>query len=624
MPKRTSTRSARGVTSITYWRKFASHRIIYLGLAGVFGVGIIAYFGAAPGGGGSGGGREGDRGTIATVNGTPIDRSEFDQIWSLVRRQVASQGPQIEAARQGQMLSALVDQALVENAAKAKGVTVSDSDVERQIDEMKQRMTSGKAPPTDEEVAARFGAENMDDLRAQLRKPVLRMLFGEVISGSRKLTLEDVQKTFDEAKVRQILIGVSTSPYPVKHSLPDEQAKAKAEKVLAEVKAGKPFDQLANQYTDDVQNVPQKYDAKLKKDVPNGAPKGGDLGWIRRDAPYPDEAVVNAAFALKPGAVSELVKSPMGYHILKVEQIRRELPKDFDKQKTQLLEQLRNAKSTEAVGKVIEEARKTAKIVWKDPSYEWKYLYAKASPGGMGFIGMADPKDQKALLDKLAAYCPAHAQDSAAALVRGSILYQQYSMGGIVDPRNPRAPKPSPAEREKLRADAVASLEQGLIQGEDTSLRMTLAQIYRDMSQPEKALKHYKRLHDALKWDSKSDSRTIRQELVKAFMDLNEPTLAQEESDKLKEIAKKEAEDAALKKKYQDEAKAAAAATKVKPGATTTAPGTATTPPPTGTATKPAAPQASAPAAKPGAAAPKPGATAPSAGGAAAKPAAPK
>lgn len=82
----------------------------------------------------------------------------------------------------------------------------------------------------------------------------------------------------------------------------DAQAKAKAEDVLKQVNAGiKTFAELAQQYSDD-----------STKSV------GGDLGFFARGQmvkPFED-----AAFSLKVGSVSGLVRSQYGYHIIKVEE----------------------------------------------------------------------------------------------------------------------------------------------------------------------------------------------------------------------------------------------------------------------------------------------------------------
>ena len=98
------------------------------------------------------------------------------------------------------------------------------------------------------------------------------------------------------AKARHILIKTDSKDEPAKV----EEAKKRAEKVLAEVKAGGDFAKLADQYTED----------------PSGKGKGGDLGEFTRQKmvkPFSD-----AAFAMKPGEVGGPVKTEFGWHIIKL------------------------------------------------------------------------------------------------------------------------------------------------------------------------------------------------------------------------------------------------------------------------------------------------------------------
>ena len=80
----------------------------------------------------------------------------------------------------------------------------------------------------------------------------------------------------------------------------DAQARRKAEDLLRRVRAGEDFAALAEQYSDD----------------PPTRRKGGDLGYFGRGTML--EAFDRTAFTLKPGEVSDLVKTEVGYHIIKV------------------------------------------------------------------------------------------------------------------------------------------------------------------------------------------------------------------------------------------------------------------------------------------------------------------
>jgi peptidyl-prolyl cis-trans isomerase D len=80
----------------------------------------------------------------------------------------------------------------------------------------------------------------------------------------------------------------------------DQKAKARAADLLAQMRGGADFAGLA----------------KLHSEDPGSAPKGGDLGWFSKGQMVPE--FEQAAFALKPGAMSELVRSPFGYHIIQL------------------------------------------------------------------------------------------------------------------------------------------------------------------------------------------------------------------------------------------------------------------------------------------------------------------
>lgn len=79
-----------------------------------------------------------------------------------------------------------------------------------------------------------------------------------------------------------------------------EEIRKKAEDVLAKAKKGANFEDLAKQYSEDAGNKA----------------KGGDLGWVQEGQTVPE--FQQAAFALKKGEISGLVKSMFGFHIIKM------------------------------------------------------------------------------------------------------------------------------------------------------------------------------------------------------------------------------------------------------------------------------------------------------------------
>ncbi|MBN2528919.1 MAG: peptidylprolyl isomerase [Deltaproteobacteria bacterium] len=112
-----------------------------------------------------------------------------------------------------------------------------------------------------------------------------------------KFKYTNVEKT---ARARHILIKVDEDA----DEAIQNAARAKADALLAEANAGEDFAKLATENSED----------------PGSATKGGDLGYNPRGVMVPEFDKV--MFALKPGEISDVVKTQFGYHIIKLEDIR--------------------------------------------------------------------------------------------------------------------------------------------------------------------------------------------------------------------------------------------------------------------------------------------------------------
>jgi peptidyl-prolyl cis-trans isomerase D len=136
----------------------------------------------------------------------------------------------------------------------------------------------------------------------------------------------DQYKTAEQVKTRHILISVAKGA----DAKTDAAAKAKAQDILNQIKAGGNFADLAKKNSDD----------------PGSKDQGGELPMIATSSL--DPAYAQAAMALNPGQTSPLVRSSFGYHIIQTESKQTAAVKSFPEVKASIIEQLQTQKSAAA------------------------------------------------------------------------------------------------------------------------------------------------------------------------------------------------------------------------------------------------------------------------------------
>lgn len=135
------------------------------------------------------------------------------------------------------------------------------------------------------------------------------------------------------------------------------QTEKEAQDVKKKIADGKSFEDAAKEYSKD----------------PGSASQGGDLGYFTKDKMVKEFA--DAAFALKKGDVSDPVKSPFGWHIIKVEDMRKVAPPTFNEAKESLRQKLQDKK----LGDYIKGLVKSADVkVFDEKGKEIKF--AKTAP----------------------------------------------------------------------------------------------------------------------------------------------------------------------------------------------------------------------------------------------------
>jgi peptidyl-prolyl cis-trans isomerase C len=157
---------------------------------------------------------------------------------------------------------------------------------------------------------------------------------------------DDHKADYAQVKVSHILVrfqGSSAPARPGQKDLTDAEALAKAQALRQRIEGGEDFAKVATAESDDT----------------GSGSKGGDLGVIGHGQTV--AAFEEAAFALKPGELSQPVKSPFGYHLIKVTSVDY---KPFDSVRADIDRQLSGPLMQKAIADLVKKASVTL-----DPDY---------------------------------------------------------------------------------------------------------------------------------------------------------------------------------------------------------------------------------------------------------------
>ena len=181
-------------------------------------------------------------------------------------------------------------------------------------------------------------AEQVANLRREL---MIRALVQDEIGSKIKVEEKDVDEYFkahpeefsgDTVQVRHILV----------------QTEDEAKDLQARLAKNESFDELAKKYSRDSAT----------------APKGGDLGYLSREQMLPDFARV--AFGLKPGEVGGPVKTPFGFHLIKMVERKKGQALAFDQVKGQLQRRLLDERQSQRFQAWLKDLEGGAKVTRDD------------------------------------------------------------------------------------------------------------------------------------------------------------------------------------------------------------------------------------------------------------------
>ena len=253
---------------------------------------------------------------VARVNGESINGAELERAVKALEGRAGGPVPADQRDRVFRgVLDDMIGYKLLIQEAKARKIAVPDAEIEAQIAQIRSQFPSQQQ--FDQALAAQ--KLTLQDVREDARSEmsVEKLVEGEIaakIAVKADAVNDFYQKNQDKfqqgprVRASHILIAFPQNA----DAAAKQQAKTKAETILKDLKAGKDFAAAAKENSQD----------------PGSAVNGGDLGYFEQGQMVPP--FEQAAFALKPGEMSELVESQFGYHIIKVadKQTQRVVPLD--------------------------------------------------------------------------------------------------------------------------------------------------------------------------------------------------------------------------------------------------------------------------------------------------------
>jgi peptidyl-prolyl cis-trans isomerase SurA len=250
---------------------------------------------------------------IARVNNQIITRTEYERSKEQLKQEAQQQDPanadKIVAQREKDVLRDLIDQQLLLDKGKDLGIT-ADTEVIKRLDEMRKEMKLESME--DLEKAAVGQGISFEDFKQNLKNQIItQQVISKEVGQRMSISKEEMQQFYDEHKsqmerpeqIRLSELLISTEKKD-KNAPTDEAAQltaaqAKAEELLAQIRKGGKFDEIA----------------KKNSDGPTAA-QGGDLGYFKRGTL--DKGLEDKTFAMKPGEVSDVVRTKQGLVILGV------------------------------------------------------------------------------------------------------------------------------------------------------------------------------------------------------------------------------------------------------------------------------------------------------------------
>lgn len=533
-------------------------------IALVFVVGAVYQFGPKPPG--REGEGEGQRTSIAVVNGMPITLEEYHAVLDPYAERARDQGVNSTlqfANIKAEVFTNMIEGRLLLAAAKKMGVDVSQSAVDERYEEkITDYLRANRAKVLEKMTREQDAGDPRDDSeyinklteygtslaaqeenarsvisRAGLEEEVAREGINEKLKlDVGRISGKNLADSYKVYKVRQILVSTA--------ALPAAQAKNKAEKILNEAKSGKDFAALARQNSDDEMSKSKGGEADYSFDqLANQVSSAANIiayqqlaqrGAVDQQAIARGQKILmdnpvmlsQAAKSLggfygvigtsgemlqivkklKPGEISKVIPTDRGFLIVKLESVQSATPDK--KTAAARRDTMRQVETLLKWMEIDRDVRRTAQIRVEDPEMAGYYHFSLAQ--NMAMAGKRDDYNKELALaaKSFKRALTEMKSNSEAAVEYALILREQGNVKKAVEVLYPM-----------LEGNSAAA------QGGD--LRLMLGDMLLQLKDPkdkDRALSQFKKASEEATYD-----RSVHVQLVQKYKQLGMPELAAEE-----------------------------------------------------------------------------------------------
>jgi len=303
--------------------------------------------------------------SVARVNGVEISQVDLERKFNLIKERYASMGVPLDDAKltefKDNILKSLIEQEVLYQESIAQGIKIDPEAIKAELDNFKKQFETEAA------FKKQIAAMNytVDAITSQIKQSkTIQMFIEEKVMSTVSISDEETKAYFDShpdefkmpERIRASHILLKVDPKAT------DASKAETLKKIEEIKSkldnGEDFAKLAEE----------------NSDCPSSA-KGGDLGFFSRGQMV--KPFEETAFALKPGEVSGVVETQFGYHIIKTQEKKIATTLSYDDIKEKLTGKLKENKFKKMFPTYIESLKAKYKI--EIPDSESKVPEDKAS-----------------------------------------------------------------------------------------------------------------------------------------------------------------------------------------------------------------------------------------------------